>query len=158
MSERQVPRAVADLERGVVLACVELEASPERVFQALTTEEVVQWWGDAQTFRTTRWSADLRAGGQWQAEGVDAQGHPFVLRGTYIEVDPPRRIVTSWIASWEAGLETTLTYLVDPTATGARLTVRHEGFSAHRHICEHRAGGWERVLGWLVHHLRQSSK
>ena len=37
-------RAVADLTEGRILASVEIAAPPERVFRALTTAEIVDWW------------------------------------------------------------------------------------------------------------------
>ena len=38
-------RAVADLGEGVVMARVEIGAAPDRVFRALTTDELTKWWG-----------------------------------------------------------------------------------------------------------------
>ena len=48
---RKRPRGVFD--RGVVLATAEIAEAPERVFRALTTDEVERWWGSADTYRMT---------------------------------------------------------------------------------------------------------
>ena len=37
-------RAVADVIDGLIVASVEIERTPDRVFQALTTREIVDWW------------------------------------------------------------------------------------------------------------------
>jgi uncharacterized protein YndB with AHSA1/START domain len=41
-------RAVADLTKGLILASVEIDAPPERVFRALSSVEVAEWWGSTQ--------------------------------------------------------------------------------------------------------------
>lgn len=153
-SRRAVPRAVADLSAGLILATVEIAVPPERVFRALTSEEVVKWWGSDQAYRTTGWKADLRVGGRWRSEGVGADGKPFSVGGTFLEVDPPRRLVQTWEPDWDPGPPTTLTYRLDPTPLGTRLTVRHEGFSGRTESCDAHTSGWELVLGWLGGHLQ----
>ena len=45
MSELKSARAIADLDSGLILATVEIAASPDRVFKALCSEEVAAWWG-----------------------------------------------------------------------------------------------------------------
>jgi uncharacterized protein YndB with AHSA1/START domain len=149
-----VARAVADLSRGLILATVEIEAPPERVFAALSTPEVAEWWGSPETYRITRWTADLRPGGAWRSEGVSADGRAFSVGGEILEVDPPRLLVQTWKADWDGGGTTTLRYQVDPIPGGSRVTVRHEGFEGRAASCESHAQGWERVLGWLTLYLR----
>jgi uncharacterized protein YndB with AHSA1/START domain len=146
-------RAVADLFEGLILATVELAVPAERVFRALASEEVVQWWGSADTYRTTKWSGDLRVGGAFRSEGVGADGKPFSVGGEYVEIDPPRKLVHTWRPDWDAGHATTVTYRLEPTATGTRLTVRHEGFAGRPESCEGHTEGWELVLCWLQRHF-----
>jgi hypothetical protein len=62
-------RAVADLSEGYVLASVEIGAAPERVFRALASDEIVDWWVRPGVFRTTKWAGDVRVGGRWRASG-----------------------------------------------------------------------------------------
>src|SRR5262249_33178234 len=96
-------RAVADVTQGTVLARVDIAAPPERVFRALTTEEVTRWWGADDMYRTLQFSIDLRPGGRWRSEGKGADGSPFSVEGEVVEVDPPRRLVQTWKPSWEEG-------------------------------------------------------
>lgn len=89
--ERSRARAVADLADGMILATVEIAAPPERVFRALTSREIVEWWGADGVYRTTEWTGDVRPGGTWRASGVGADGKPFAVEGEYLEIDPPGR-------------------------------------------------------------------
>ncbi len=146
-------RAVADVASGMLLAAVEIKAAPERVFRALSSEEIVRWWGSADTYRTTRWTGELRVGGAWRAEGVGADGKPFSVGGEFVEIDPPRKLVQTWRADWDGGHTTTITYRLQPIAGGTRVTVRHEGFGDRVESCAGHAAGWERVLTWLAAHL-----
>jgi uncharacterized protein YndB with AHSA1/START domain len=94
-------RAVADVTRGMLLASVEIMASPERVFRALASEDITKWWGSDDTYRTTRWAGDVRVGGAWVAEGMGSDGAPFSVHGEFLEVDPPRKLVQTWRPSWD---------------------------------------------------------
>lgn len=158
MTARKNPaRAIADLGAGKILATVDIAAPPERVFRALTTDEVTRWWGSEDTYRTTEFAADLRVGGAWHAKGAGASGPPFIVQGEYLELDPPKKIVHTWRPDWDQGPATTVTYLIEPTMLGSRVTVRHEGFGDRRESCESHSNGWERVLGWLQGHLATPS-
>ena len=122
-------RAVADVIDGLIVASVEIARTPERVFQALSSREVVDWWVNPGVFDTREWSGDVRVGGQWRASGV-ARGTPYTLEGEFLEVDPPRKLVQTWHRLGTPGSPSTLTYLLEPIAGGTRLTVRHAGIVA----------------------------
>ena len=151
-------RAVADVTAGVVLASVEIAAPPERVFGALTTDELTQWWGSPADYKTTEYTADLRPGGRWRTAGAGADGKEFAVEGVFREIDRPRRLVQTWVAPWDGGNETVITYTLDPIEGGTRVTVRHEGFSDRSESCRGHGEGWERVLGWLAKHFRAEDR
>jgi uncharacterized protein YndB with AHSA1/START domain len=154
MSIKNSARAIADAGSGMILATVEIAASPERVFHALTTpDEIVHWWGSDDAYRTTGFTADVRVGGCWHAEGRRADGQPFAMDGEFLEVDFPRKLVQSWKADWHEGPVTTVTYRLEATARGTRLIVRHEGFAGQPEACRKRENGWLRVLGWLERYI-----
>jgi uncharacterized protein YndB with AHSA1/START domain len=146
-------RAVADVAEGIVLARVELAVSPERVFRALTTEELATWWGADDRYRTTRFAIEPRPGGHWLTEGVGADGTKFRVEGEVLQIDPPRRLVQTWRPSWNEGAPTTVAYSLAPIDRGTRVTLRHTGFVGRPQACEAHGQGWERVLGWLEAHL-----
>jgi uncharacterized protein YndB with AHSA1/START domain len=133
----------------MILASVEIAAPPERVFRALASEELVHWWGSPDSYRTTKWTGEVRAGGTWRTEGISEDGKPFGVGGEFLEVDPPRKLVQTWRAPWDEDQVTKITYRLESIPEGTRVTVRHEGFGSRRASCDAHAAGWERVLGWL---------
>jgi uncharacterized protein YndB with AHSA1/START domain len=144
-------RAIADVTKGTILASVEIAAAPERVFRALTSpEEIVRWWGSEELYKTTRWTSEFKVGGAWRAEGKGSDGAPFAVVGKYLEIDPPRKIVQTWQPDFDDNQVTTITYLLEPTDVGTRVTLRHEGFADRAQSCRNHAFGWENVLDWLA--------
>jgi uncharacterized protein YndB with AHSA1/START domain len=141
-------RAVADLSGGLVLASVEIAAPPERVFRAISSAEIADWWGSADTYRVTRWTGEVRPGGWWKSEGVSADGKSFAVSGDVLEVEPPHLLVQTWHYEDKPAEITTVRFRIDSIPGGSRLTVRHEGFVDHD-SCDSHGRGWERVLGWL---------
>ena len=140
-------RAVADLAQGNILASVELAAAPERVFQALASNEVIKWWVRPGVFDTQEWSGDVHAGGLWRAAGM-TRGQPYEHDGEFIEVDRPRRLVHTWDGG-SSDTPSTVTYLLEPLEPGTRLTLRHSGFVS-RDMCSNFAIGWETSLEQLA--------
>lgn len=153
MNALKPARAIADLDAGTILATVEIAASPERIFKALCSEEVAEWWGSPETYHVTQWTGDLRIGGSWRSIGKGADGHDFEVGGEFLEIDPPHRLVQSWKAGWEPGLSTIISYRLQAIEGGTRITIAHTGFAARSDSCRDHANGWERVFGWLADHL-----
>jgi uncharacterized protein YndB with AHSA1/START domain len=149
-------RAVADTGEGLILARVELAASPDRVFQALASRDVVEWWVRPGIFDTRDWTGEVRAGGRWRASGVGG-GRPYALEGEFLELDPPRRLVHTWRGVGAPGEPSTVTYHLDPHGDGTHVTLRHVGF-ASRETCAATCAGWEtsfeRLAEWLAQGLR----
>jgi len=144
-------RAVADLAEGCILASVEVAVPPERVFRALTSTEIVDWWVRPGVFDTREWTGDVRVGGRWRSSGIGG-GKPYVLEGEFLEVDPPRKLVHSWHTVAAPGAPTTVTYLLEPLDKGTRITLRHSGF-ASREVCGNTCIGWETSFGRLAESL-----
>jgi len=138
----ETARAAADLAEGFILLTVEVAAPPERVFQALASDEVTRWWVYPGVFDTREWSGDVRVGGAWKASGV-GRGKPYTLEGEFLEVDSPRRLVHTWRpAGAPDSASTKVTYALEPAGDGTRVTLRHTGFSA-RETCMATCLGWE---------------
>ena len=144
-------RAVADLAEGFILASVQVAASPTRVFQALASPEVCQWWVRPGVFDTREWTGDVRAGGRWRASGM-ARGRPYTLEGEFREVDPPRKLVHTWQAAGPPGTATVVTYRLEPVDDRTRITLRHTGFAAPE-VCSNTCLGWETSLDCLANLL-----
>ena len=141
-------RAVADLAEGLILASVDVAAAPERVFRALASKEITEWWVRPGVFDTREWTGDVRAGGRWRASGM-TRGEPYVQEGEFLEVESPRWLVHTWERAGKPGVASTVTYLVEPTDGRTRVTLRHRGF-ASRDMCSAFAIGWETSLERLA--------
>jgi uncharacterized protein YndB with AHSA1/START domain len=149
-------RAVADVTAGMLLASIEIKASPERVFRALTSEDIAKWWGSPDLYQVTQYTGDLKVGGHWRSVGVGRDGKPFEVGGEFVEIDPPRKLVQTWAPKWVEGAVTKVTYLLDAIEGGTRITVRHEGFGGNAAACHSHTAGWERVFTWLASWLEQA--
>jgi uncharacterized protein YndB with AHSA1/START domain len=135
------PRAVADVVEGELLASAEVLAAPERVFRALASEEITQWWVRSGVFDTREWTGDVRVGGRWRASGV-ARGNAYALEGEFTVVEAPRKLAHTWIAVGEGVPPMSVTYDLEKVEAGTRITVRHSGFSEPMR-CMMTATGWE---------------
>ncbi len=151
------PRAVADGGGGTIIAVAEIAASPERIFQALTTDEVERWWGHSDYYRQTNWNADLRVRGPWSVQVVFTDGSTNGGSGEFAEIDPPRKLVMTRKFDkhpLQGSRETTITYRLEPVPNGTRVTMREEGYLGRSEAAYGNAEHWERVLGWLDTYLR----
>ena len=138
MSSCGTPRFVADTAEGLVLASVDLAAAPERVFAALTSSQIIDWWVRPGVFDTLEWTGDVRQGGKWRSAGIGG-GQPYALGGEYLEVSPATRLVHTWIGP---GGGSTVIYRLEPIEGGTRLTLRHEGLTVPA-VCRNTGIGWE---------------
>jgi uncharacterized protein YndB with AHSA1/START domain len=121
-------------------ASIHVRAEPERVFAYFTQPEaMVRWMGDYALL-------DATPGGEF---AVDINGVP--VRGRYLEVEPPRRLLISW---GHAGSEhlppgaSIVEVLLTAVGDGTEVRVVHRGLpepDAAGH-----ARGWRHFLGRLA--------
>jgi uncharacterized protein YndB with AHSA1/START domain len=135
-----------------VVARVDLPAGPERVFRALTTAEICDWWVRPGVFDTRTWSGDISVGGRWETTGVGRMG-PYRMIGEFVEIEAPRRLVHTWTVVGAPGGVSTVAYDIEATSQGASLTLRHAGLTVPP-IREATAAGWETSLDRLAQLLQ----
>jgi uncharacterized protein YndB with AHSA1/START domain len=76
-----------------------LRAPVSAVFRACTEpEELAKWWGP-RGFTTPAIEMDLRVGGRYRFAMQPPEGDLFHLTGEFREVDPPSRLVYTFV--WE---------------------------------------------------------
>ena len=144
--------ASADLARGEVEARVALAALPERVFRALTSAEICDWWVRPGVFDTRTWMGDVRVGGPWETTGVGQMG-PYRMVGAFIAIEAPRRLAHTWTVVGTPGGVSTVAYDLEPAGRGTRLTLHHAGLNVAP-ICEATWKGWETSLARLAELMR----
>lgn len=118
---------------------IEIDAPPETVFAYLTdAERMVKWMGQHAELDPVR-------GGQF---AVDINGTP--IRGQYLEVDPPNRVVVSWGMAGNSDLPpgvSRVEFTLTATDSGTRLELVHYGL--HEPWASGHAAGWTHYLGRL---------
>jgi uncharacterized protein YndB with AHSA1/START domain len=136
--------AITDTESGDVVASAVFDTTPERLFRALSTNEVCNWWVRPGVFNTQEWTGDLREGGRWAAAGIGG-GQPYQLEGEFLTIDEPRKLTQTWKPAGAPIEPATLCYELEPLAHAVRLTLRHTGLP-NAEICEKTRAGWETSL------------
>ncbi len=72
------------------------DASPERVFKALTDpEQIPKWWGPTK-YITIVDKMDVKVGGVWRFIHKDADGNEYSFNGVYKEITPFKRLVNTF--------------------------------------------------------------
>lgn len=121
-------------------ASVHIAAEPERVFEYFTRPEAMIRW------MSRRAVLDPQPGGVFELDFHRAQ-----VRGRYLTVDPPKRIVISWGHEGSDLLPpgaSTLEVTLSPQAGGTRVQIEHRDLperEAPRH-----AAGWQHFLPRLA--------
>lgn len=138
------------LDQDQIVQEIFIDASPERIFKAITTpQELIAWWGDDNAYRCDKWNVDLRVGGRYRSEGKGTQGMDFVVEGTYLEIDPPNTLVYTWEPSWHKIPATTVRWELNPQGKGTLVRITHSGFGVNIDAKKDHEGGWPHVLAWL---------
>jgi uncharacterized protein YndB with AHSA1/START domain len=119
---------------------IDVAAPPETVYAFFTRPEaIVRWMGDYAVL-------DARPGGEFT---VDINGVP--VRGRYVEVDPPSRLVISWGHAGSTVLPpgaSTVEITLAATPGGTRVSVEHRDLPPEE-AAQH-AAGWPHFLSRLA--------
>ena len=131
-----------------------LPAPPERVFAACVDPvELAAWWGPA-GFTTSEVDLDPRVGGRYRMRMQPPEGEAFHLRGEFVEVEPPGRLVYTF--EWEEpdpdDRQTTVTLSFLERAGGTSLVLDQGPFATEARRALHETG-WTETLERLERHL-----
>lgn len=140
---------------GSLIATLDVQASPERVFHALASEEITQWWVRPGVFDTREWNGDPRVGGRWTASGIGG-GNPYTLEGEFLEVQAPAKLMHTWHVAGAPAPATTVSYVLERSERGTRATLQHTGFT-NAEACANTAAGWETSFEKLKELLESDS-
>ena len=142
-------------DNDVLISEIEIAAPPERVFQALIVpDQVTAWWGQEGMYRSKKFESDTRPGGKWSSKGQSMDGGEFHVYGEYLEVDPPRALAYTWVASWTGDARTTVRWELEPTPNGTLVRIRHSGLRARPELAESYRS-WPTILGWIRAYLEK---
>jgi uncharacterized protein YndB with AHSA1/START domain len=120
-----------------------IKATPERIWEAITTPEFTEkyFYGS----RVTATADSYRS--------LDPEGKDLVL-GSVVEFDPPKRLVQSWLSVFDPEQavedESRVTWEIEGQDGGVtKLTVVHDQLEGAPKTALSVAGGWSYVLSGL---------
>ena len=122
-----------------------IAATPERIWQALTDEQLTkQYWQHNNV-------SDWRVGSRWEHRSAD-QARELHLVGKVLESMPPRHLVLSWAFPADERNEeqhSRVTIDLEPYHDVVRLILKHERLAPHSEMLEGITAGWPKVLSSL---------
>jgi uncharacterized protein YndB with AHSA1/START domain len=153
---------IAELSR--IDRTIEIQAPPERVWRALTDAHDLGTW-----FQVTI-EGEIGPGREvWMTSVHPGHvGQRFRVRVT--EMTPPRQLVWRWhpgavdpSIDYSREPLTTVTFTLEPTDRGTRLTVSETGFdeislARRAKVYADNSQGWTEVLIWLQRHVEASRR
>lgn len=131
-----------------------VEATPQRVFEAMTDpQQVSQWWGP-EGFTCPEVILDTRVGGAYRIAMQPPKGELFYLVGEYLEVQPPSRLAYTF--RWEPpdpdDRETVARLALHARDAATEATVTQGPFATEERRKLHQAG-WTDTFARLAGHL-----
>jgi len=129
-----------------------LPAPPAEVFHAWTDAETLRIFMCPGDITSADVEVDVRVGGRFRIvmhRGADAIAHT----GEYRVVDPPHRLVFTWLSPATGPEGSLVTLVFEPHGQGTRLVLTHEQLPSEDVAGRHRRG-WTDIVEKLDRHLR----
>jgi uncharacterized protein YndB with AHSA1/START domain len=146
-----------------------LDAPCELVYKAFTEpEQVEKWWGPA-GFGTRVERLDFRPGGKWRYVMLGPEGEEYPSDGTFREIVPNKRIVTTDDFAEDFPFEDfpelphgiVIHIIFEDMGRQTRLTIRMEHPTAEdmqKHLAMGVVDGWNSSLDCLEEHLAKEAQ
>ncbi|SRR5258708_29796602 len=139
-----------------LVAEIDIAAPAERVFKALTDPAQLKHWFTSPECPAKIWNMDARLGGKYdyateKGTRVVNRASEFECHGEITEIDPPRLLVYTWIATWhdDKQRKTTVRWQLESRGLGTHVKVTHSGLAQETVAREDYQGGWPGVLEQL---------
>jgi uncharacterized protein YndB with AHSA1/START domain len=116
-------------------------ASPEAVFAAWTNPAAFGRWFGTEATTVEDVSMDLRVGGAWSARMMLAEGVEIGWHGSYLELEPPRRLVLS-LSDRPGDQFERVTVDLAPVEGGTEMTFTQTGGNMPPENYEQAEAGW----------------
>ena len=119
-----------------------IDASPDKVFPYLVEPELLTRWIGEESWNDPRPGGVLRL--KFNSENI--------VRGEFVELDPPRRVVFTWGSEERESLpvgSTTVAFDLEPENGGTRVRLLHSGLPTAHEVEQH-SKGWDQFLPELA--------
>jgi uncharacterized protein YndB with AHSA1/START domain len=152
-----MPQTVVTPDQDAVISEVQIAAPPERIFQALTSSDLLmRWWnGEGGPCRVKVWEIEPHLGGRLGHVAVDPSKTMLpsgegVITGEIVEFDPPRTLVYTWLSNFHSKPEvvTLVRWELVPYQGGTLVKMTHSGLKALPEGAGY-AQGWPGVMNSL---------
>ncbi|HUI70197.1 MAG TPA: SRPBCC family protein [Spirochaetia bacterium] len=136
---------IAPANEPVIITRRLLKAPRELIFTAWTTPEHMKQWLGPKEFEMISCEVDLRVGGSYRYVHRGRDGKEYGFHGTYLEIEPPRRMVCTFVFELFPQNEVVDTLTLEEKEGGTLVTThsRHPSIEARD---GHLAGGMERGM------------
>lgn len=121
-----------------------IRTTPERLWSALTDPDQSQLY-----YFGTRVESTWEPGAAYSYAFPDGR---VMITGQVLEIDPPRRLVTSFTHRWDEDEHpptSTVTFEIEPVGSACRLTLHHTDLDPAHPVTTGFAEGWARIFSSL---------
>lgn len=151
---------VPDIDQRTLVLTRMLQAPIELVFKAWShPKNLVRWWGP-NDFTLPHCEQDFRVGGKYRFCMRAPDGSDHWVRGEYTHIDPPSRLVFTWLREDGTGdiwCDTVVAITLEQRGASTVLTLNQTTFATVAH-CEEHAFGWNECLDRLAAFTRGSEQ
>jgi uncharacterized protein YndB with AHSA1/START domain len=146
--------AEQELQNEKIVIRKRIAATQQEVFEAWTNPESMRdWMRGRADMQESEAHLDVRPGGKFRITMKGNDGD-YEHTGQYLVVEPPSRLVFTWISKATRGLETIVTVELEPRGRECELTLTHEKLPNKEAALSHN-NGWTCVTELLAKHLTQ---
>ena len=126
-----------------------VKATPEQVFDLWTKPDLmVRWMSSYPGAVDCKASCDLRPGGAFSVV-MSSEESIREVSGTYVQIDPPRKLVFTWIGPLTNNVNTLVTVELNPRGDETDIVLTHERLPTPA-IVEGHTKGWGNILDHLA--------
>lgn len=142
---------LTDAEQRTLVISRMMNAPARLVFDAWSDpKHLVHWWGPTD-FTLPHCEQDFRVGGKYRFCMRAPDGSDHWVRGEYTHIDPPSRLVFTWLREAEDGdiwCDTIVAITLEQRGASTLLTLNQTTFATVPH-CEEHSIGWNECLDRL---------
>ena len=120
-------------------------ASPRRVFDAFVDPAVVEAWFGPGQGQIVGIELAPRTGGMFSVV-QRRDGRDVEVRGTYLQLDRPHRLVLTWAVPAESLAESIVTIEIESADSGSAISLTHELDPSWLHVAGNVETSWTRML------------